>query len=546
MNTSFDSRPPVGPTPAPAPSRWASLHRLLRVLLGIVVALVTLIALFYLEEDLRGKHAWGVYAQQMTERGEVYQLKAVVPPPVPDDQNFAMTPFLAPLVDFLPGTQTWRDTNATQRAEQFGNDLSSVREPTGNWREGKRTDWPAWQAAIAEASLKEKHRTAHAQPATTEAPVETNQLAAAAAVLAKLKEYAPVLDEFRTASRRPYSRFNLCYDAENCAGILLPHLAVIKKSGRVLALRASAELTLGQPDVALADLDLALYLASTVRNEPFLISHLVRCAMIQLALQPVWEGLADHQWTDAQVATLQQQLAGLDFLADDATAMRGEQAAGNSVIAYARQNPRQLDYFVGEDQAAYNEAAVIALFMPRGWFYLEQVNYNRCFDAFVRQGVDLGARRVNPEQLQQNEEAIEQTLRGGISLLFGHRVMSAMLIPAIPPAHQKFAFTQTMVDEAVLACGLERFRLANGRYPDSLAELTPRFVGKLPHDLFTGEPLKYRRTDDGRFVLYSVGWDGKDDGGMIAKRAVGKSSQMDSSRGGWSSPGDWVWPAPAP
>jgi hypothetical protein len=519
---------------------------LLRVLLGIVVALVTLIALFYLEEDLRGKHAWNVYAKQMTQRGEVYQLKAVVPPPVPDDQNFAMTPFLAPLFDFLPGTQTWRDTNATQRTRQFGDDLTYLREPTSNWREGKRTDWPAWQAAIAEAARKEKNRASHTKPKAAKPPLATNQLAAAAAVLAKLKEYEPVLAELRTASRRPYARFNLRYDEENCAGILLPHLAVIKKCGRILALRASAELTLGQPDAALADLDLALYLASTVRNEPFSISHLVRCAMIQLALQPVWEGLADHQWTDAQLATLQQQLAGFDFLADDATIMHGEQAAENSIIAYARQNPKQLDYFVGEDQAAYNEAAVIALFMPRGWFYLEQVNYNRCFDAFVRQGVDLGARRVNPEQIQQNEEAIEQSLRGGISLLFGHRVMSAMLIPAIPPAHPKFAFTQTMVDEAVIACGLERFHLANGHYPDSLAELTPRFVEKLPHDLITGEPLKYRRTDNGRFVLYSVGWDGKDDGGVIAKKAAGKSSQMDSSRGGWSSPGDWVWPSPAP
>ena len=39
-------------------------------------------------------------------------------------------------------------------------------------------------------------------------------------------------------------------------------------------------------------------------------------------------------------------------------------------------------------------------------------------------------------------------------------------------------------------------------------------IEKLPHDIINGQPLHYRRTDDGQFVLYSVGWDEKDDGGV--------------------------------
>ena len=34
-----------------------------------------------------------------------------------------------------------------------------------------------------------------------------------------------------------------------------------------------------------------------------MISHLVRIAMLQIALQPVWEGLADRQWTEAELST---------------------------------------------------------------------------------------------------------------------------------------------------------------------------------------------------------------------------------------------------
>ena len=50
--------------------------------------------------------------------------------------------------------------------------------------------------------------------------------------------------------------------------------------------------------------------------------------------------------------------------------------------------------------------------------------------------------------------------------------------------------------------------------------------------MLTGEPYKYRRTDDGRFVLYSVGWDEKDDGGVPGKTLFDEKQ------------GDWVWEYP--
>jgi hypothetical protein len=55
----------------------------------------------------------------------------------------------------------------------------------------------------------------------------------------------------------------------------------------------------------------------------------------------------------------------------------------------------------------------------------------------------------------------------------------------------------------------------------------PQFAEKLPHDIIGGEPLKYDRTADDRFELYSIGWNGKDDGGVPGKTTA---------------EGDWVWP----
>ena len=48
--------------------------------------------------------------------------------------------------------------------------------------------------------------------------------------------------------------------------------------------------------------------------------------MLQITLQPIYEGLAEHQWSDAQLAELDAELAKLDFLADYELSMRGERA----------------------------------------------------------------------------------------------------------------------------------------------------------------------------------------------------------------------------
>ena len=95
--------------------------------------------------------------------------------------------------------------------------------------------------------------------------------------------------------------------------IFLPHLADLKGCALVLRLRAVAELQNGQSEKALTDVQLMLRLAGSIRTEPILISHLVRIAVANLALQPVYDGLAEHKWSDAQLAELDRELAGLDF-----------------------------------------------------------------------------------------------------------------------------------------------------------------------------------------------------------------------------------------
>ena len=120
----------------------------------------------------------------------------------------------------------------------------------------------------------------------------------------------------------------------------------------------------------------------------------------------------------------------------------------------------------------------------------------------------------------------------------GHRFAAATLIQTNNfGVIRRFCHTQATADHAALACALEQYRLAHRQFPEKLEALTPQFISTLPKDALTGESYKYRPTDDGRFVLYSVGWNEKDDGGTAAFNKDGEVILRN---------GDWVWEYPAP
>ena len=63
-----------------------------------------------------------------------------------------------------------------------------------------------------------------------------------------------------------------------------------------------------------------------------------------------------------------------------------------------------------------------------------------------------------------------------------------------------------------LSFALAAYQSDHKNYPKSLDSLVPKYLAKVPDDLFTGKPLIYRPSEDG-YLLYSLGPDGKDDQG---------------------------------
>ena len=511
--------------------RWMCCWRNFKKFLFGLACLIALIVLGYAEENWRGKHDWEKFKHEWEAKGEHFDFASVIPPAVPDEQNFALTP----VVFTCYGQMLTRDGKVIhQRYTNWVNRLEiSLGGNEKNWK-----DWPTngyWPKQTL-TDLRGRQQFYRALAAKTDLfPVSPQPQSPAADVLLALSKYDATVEELRQASQLPYSRFPLNYDTECPADIFLPHLAAMRRCAQVLQLRAIAELQNGQSEKAAADVALTLRLTETFRSEPFLISHLVRFAMTEIALQPIYEGLANRQWTDAQLAEIDAALAKLNFLADYKLSMRGELGMLAGVIGYLRQHPEQIINLSGENrdnQALPFPARMVWKIIPSGFFYQNQLRCARVMVKYYIPLADVNQQTISPPATRRADEVVSaETIKGT-----PYNLIERMLMPALGAAVKKCAREQISVDLARTAIALERYRLAHGEFPESLDALAPQFIAQVPHDVIGGQPLKYRRTNDGQFDLYSVGWNEKDDGGVTGYRKNGTVPDFES--------GDWVWRYP--
>jgi hypothetical protein len=96
-------------------------------------------------------------------------------------------------------------------------------------------------------------------------------------------------------------------------------------------------------------------------------------------------------------------------------------------------------------------------------------------------------------------------------------VPKSVLMPILLPAIDRYFETITSADAnrriVELALDMCRYRDKHGNYPEKLDELVPDYIAFVPLDPFDGKSMRLKQVD-GKLVVYSVGPDEIDDGGM--------------------------------
>ncbi len=118
-----------------------------------------------------------------------------------------------------------------------------------------------------------------------------------------------------------------------------------------------------------------------------------------------------------------------------------------------------------------------------------------------------------PEQVEEVRDAIREVRDPGkhIRKAIGNTLIT-LLLPDVRKMQTSHDRTEQTQRNLRFAFALAAYRRDNGRYPAKLADLAPRYLPAVPDDIFSGKPLIYRPSEKG-YLLYSVGANGKDDGG---------------------------------
>lgn len=455
------------------------LKRLALCLGGLALLLI----LFHAVENWRGRRAWAQWKQARIAAGDSFDLARLMPPEVSDADNFGAAPLIAAAV-------------SGKSKDKFPVAPSALAESKalGSWREAQRADLDALKAKLKITDWQE-----------ILGPVEGE--------LAELTE----------ASQRPSCRLLKTYDL---AGGEFPQLLGMRHRARLLSLRALVALHEKRDLAALADIHTGLRVAAHLQKEPHLISQLLRLAWVNILLQPIWEGLQDQRWNEAQLAELQTSLAGIDLVD---SYRRGWQAERLGMLAsfekvaaaspWARPNIFNTNGRWG--------TLLGRLFLPTGWLHQNMLRMDRFNVAQFNDVLDPARHRIGARASQSTSDAFSRIRRSPYTFIF------QLTAPALSAQNLRLARSQSGLDLAVITCALERYRLAKGRYPASLEALAPAYLPKAPVDVLEGQPLKYASADGKTFRLYSLGWNLTDEGGQLVPRGQDGNLILEQ--------GDWIW-----
>jgi len=325
---------------------------------------------------------------------------------------------------------------------------------------------------------------------------------------ARLREYlalnAESLALVHQAVDLPGVRFPI--DLREGSEVHLKHLAPTRHLSRVVSLEVLGNALEEDSAAATRSLLTHLRLGEALAPEPLLISQLVRVAMSGIAWGVLELGLNHVAFEAAELEALQAALQRRgDPVADMERAMVAER-----VLPISREGW----YLFEQDARGY--AARAELGDLRFWATGLARRFGMGY-AIERSALLQGYRGLSAAAAEfQDYEAWEKPLDGlppGEWQEVG--TLAQLLIPAQTRIWAASLRAEAQMRLAETAVAIERYRLAEGRIPETLEALTPTYLEAVPRDPFGPDTLQYRREGQD-YLLYSFG-DNRQDGGGVER-----------------------------
>ena len=368
--------------------------------------------------------------------------------------------------------------------------------------------WPIWQRSQPVNDPKVEEKRSALETSFTELEPQRQLNEEQIEILrAELERASRALDKARTLADKPEGRYPITYSADFIS-TLLPHIQDTREVGSLLANDVLLQAQEKHSDRALTSCRAILNAGRSIGDAPMMIPQLVRYALRSIAVNKIQRTLAQGEPSEAAMRALQQLLEKEETEPLLLIAVRGERAGYDRLLEGIQTGKiplsgKDLAMMVGLSGSAsaplWMHTQALRLPAVRTWQRAAMLRH-------MTRAVEIA--KMPLEQQEQEMEKLDAAAK-----------IQPLLVRLLCPAIGKVAAAdrRSRVDLrcAVVAVAAERYRQTKKKWPASLEALREAgYLSQIPMDLYDGQPLRMRRTDEG-LLIYSVGPDGEDNGGHI-------------------------------
>lgn len=473
-----------------------------------------------------GSHAWQSAEQRLAREGVVLDLATVRVAPIPAADNFCDIPLFRGINQFDEGHEDQGEPAAKRKAVEALGPPPLVNGFSRPWITNKNNeaaplDLKEWSDWLRDAG--------HLMPVND----PSNP---AREVLAALSYQDKAVAEMAAAVNRPMARLQPDWRKGPLPELLLTRstatLTALQNLSMGLALRAKAAAQAG--DAARAH-EAALILARVTEaalEEPFALGLLVGITSAAQLSNVVRELAYFHCGSAEDFSRLRNAMERVNFRLATVRAFKEEIAVFVNACFYLDRHRLEATPWL-DDRELKSALKWTGWLIPKGWFESNAAAIsNMTLDYVVLPVRDRSWTDVMDAQRQMEDHLIRARNKWWRNT---DQWMALLGMPAYTRIVERTAYGQCLWDQAIIACALEQYHKEHGGYPERLSDLAPLAERALPLDTFSARPMGYRKTPEGRYVMWGVGFDGVDDNGYRPKEKGGRNRPSNCDY-----KGDWV------
>ncbi|MDA8563249.1 hypothetical protein N9L06_02230 [Mariniblastus sp.] len=362
--------------------------------------------------------------------------------------------------------------------------------------------------------------------------------------------------------------------------ILLPHVQAMRRAARLLHIDSRLAVVEGDSDRAVQNIETVLGLANQTADTPTLVNTLVAVAITRIGFDQLEEIISESPdfFSETQLAKLQDRIQKTDIRSW--LNYKGEQLLLKDMVQRCytddgngdgRMTAAGMQLLNGElfgmvalvsDNVSSTKAPLSSFEqMRKAWATFTDSEFGKSaiaptslFTCASRKEVMAKAeelyeeleadrklpfwksRSSKPDGWKDFDDFLEQNKTEYILL--------ATVMPPVQPVRATVGRTVARKNAVLTALAMYRYHLQDKRWPKTKDDLVPKFLNKMPVDILTGKPLHFKIVDD-RPLVYSVGMDHDDDGGVDGVENGEPLKRMQIQPGPKSNDfeGDWIlWP----